>query len=517
MDNPEPMTATASATSGGEDQYPSPYVRTMILVTSTLTTALVGMTLLVVSVILPQLQGSLSATPDQVALTITFNVVATAIATPLGGWFANRFGRRNTLMWAAIGFVVSTALCGVARSLEELVIYRVAQGAFGAPLNPLSNAAVLSAYPKEQHATVTSIYGMGVVVGPMLGPAVGGWLSEIYDWRAAFYVVAVMGSIAVFGLLVFMRDDTREAGRLDWTGFVTLSMTILCIQFALDRGYRLDWFESTEIVMWTALACGSFYVCAVHCLTAHRPFVNMELLADRNYVIGLGLVLIFGCVSFTTMILVPPMLKQLSGYPDNAIGIVLATRGIGIFIGFFMSMTVINRLDPRIGLIFGFGLFGASGWMMTGFTVEADMYLLVVTSIMQGIAAAAIWVPLQVVTYRTLDRRLLNEAVSLFHLMRYIGTSVFVSLSVTKMLDTGTANRSVMTHAVNPYNEIADYDRLMGMWSMDNLQGIAVLAREIDRQSQMFGFLDAFVFFTLANVAGLALVLFVRVPAKTRT
>ncbi|MGE4219683.1 MAG: DHA2 family efflux MFS transporter permease subunit [Alphaproteobacteria bacterium] len=514
MSNPTAMPEKTSATATAEDQYPSPYVRTMILVTSTMTTALVGMTLLVVSVILPQLQGSLSATPDQVALTITFNVVATAIATPLGGWFANRFGRRNTLMWAAIGFVISTALCGIATSLEELVLFRVFQGAFGAPLNPLSNAAVLSAYPKEKHATVTSIYGMGVVVGPMLGPAVGGWLSELYDWRAAFYVVAVMGSIAVFGLLMFMRDDTREAGRLDWTGFVTLALTITCIQFALDRGYRLDWFESTEIVVWAGLALASFYVCAVHCLTITRPFVNMDLLADRNYVIGLGLVLIFGCVSFTTMIMVPPMLKQLSGFPDDAIGIVLATRGIGIFIGFFMSMTVINRLDPRIGLTFGFGMFGLSGWMMTGFTADADMYLLVVTSIMQGIGAAAIWVPLQVVTYRTLDRRLLNEAVSLFHLMRYIGTSVFVSLSVTKMLDTSTANRALMTQAVNPYNEFADYDRLMGLWSMDNLQGMAVLAREIDRQSRMIGFLDSFVLFTLANLVGLALVLFVRVPSK---
>ncbi len=238
---------------------PGAFQRAMILATATLATMLVSMTLMIVSVVMPQLQGLLSATQDQVAWVITFNIIAIAVVTPMTGWLANRFGRRNVMIYSTIGFVVSTILCGTANSLEVLVLYRMLQGVFGAPLNPLSNAIVLDTFPREQHGTVNSIYGVGVVIGPMVGPIIGGYIADAYTWRWAFIAVGIAGILAVIGAVVFIRDDRREAKlTLDWTGFITLAIAILCFQLVLDRGEQEDWFNSVEIVIQAGLAVAAF-------------------------------------------------------------------------------------------------------------------------------------------------------------------------------------------------------------------------------------------------------------------
>ena len=253
--------------------------RVLILVAVVLGSTLYATTLLVASTLLPQMQGTMSATQDEIAWTMTFNILATAVVTPMTGWLAARFGRRETISWSVLLFTVATFFCGAADSLEALVFWRVLQGALGAPVIPLSQTILLDSFPKRQLGLVTSIFGMAVVIGPVIGPTLGGLLSELYGWRWAFYMLVPVGFLSFAGLRFTLPQD-KPAGRtaLDWTGFLSLSVTIGCVQLVLSRGQRLDWFESTEIQIEAFVAVVSFWVFLAHSLTAEQPFLNLKLL-----------------------------------------------------------------------------------------------------------------------------------------------------------------------------------------------------------------------------------------------
>ncbi|MDP2373358.1 DHA2 family efflux MFS transporter permease subunit, partial [Reyranella sp.] len=258
--------------------------RVLILVAVVLGSTLYATTLLIASTLLPQMQGTMSATQDEIAWAMTFNILATAVATPMTGWLAARFGRRETISWSVFLFTVTTFMCGAADSLEWLVFWRVLQGGLGAPVIPLSQTILLDSFPKRQQGLVTSIFGMAVVIGPVIGPTVGGMLSELYSWRWAFYMIVPVGFLSFAGLrLTLPRDKPVGRTALDWTGFLSLSVTIACIQLVLSRGQRLDWYDSTEIMLETFIAVVAFWVFLAHSLTARNPFLNLRLLLDRNY------------------------------------------------------------------------------------------------------------------------------------------------------------------------------------------------------------------------------------------
>jgi DHA2 family multidrug resistance protein len=344
--------------------------RALVLLTLTMVTMLYAMTVTIANVALPQMQGSLSATQDQIAWVVTFNIVATAVATPMAGWLANRFGRRRLMIYAVLGFAAASLLCGMAGSVEELVLYRIAQGACGAPLVPLSQAIVVDTYPKHQHGTATAIWGVGVILGPIIAPTLGGYLSETYNWRWVFFMIVPFAVVSLFGVLAFITARGKGArGRpiaLDWTGFLALSMAIAAFQLMLDRGERNDWFQSTETMLEAGLALAALYVFVVHSLTASKPFLNPRLLRDRNFSIGLVIILLFGMLNFTAITLLPTLLQNLRGYPDSIIGLVLAARGVGTLAGFIFMMFA-SRLDPRIPIATGFVLQALAGWAMAQF------------------------------------------------------------------------------------------------------------------------------------------------------
>jgi DHA2 family multidrug resistance protein len=249
--------------------------RTLILLTVSLCTMLYSLTVTIVNVTLPQLAGALSATPDQVAWVVTLNLVATAVATPLTGWAVARFGQRQVMIWAIAGFTVSTLLCATATSLPPLLAYRIGQGAFGAPLVPLSQAIVVATYPLERRAMAQGWFGMAVVVGPALGPVAGGYLAEAYNWRWVFLLLVPLCLAALVMVMVFIRDRGPRGGApLDWTGFLALSIAVTCLQLVMDRGQRLDWFDSTEILLLATLMAGSFWVFLAHSFTHERPFIS---------------------------------------------------------------------------------------------------------------------------------------------------------------------------------------------------------------------------------------------------
>jgi DHA2 family multidrug resistance protein len=490
--------------------------RILILVMVVLGSTLYATTLLIASTLLPQMQGTMSATQDEIAWAMTFNILATAVATPLTGWLAGRFGRREIMTWSVLAFTIATFMCGSADSLEALILWRVVQGALGAPVIPLSQTILLDAFPKRQQGLVTSIFGMAVVIGPVIGPTVGGLLSELYSWRWAFYMIVPVGLISFVGLRFSLPPD-RPLGRasLDWTGFLSLSIAIACVQLVLSRGQRLDWFDSDEIILETFIAGLAFWIFLAHSLTAQRPFLDLSLLLNRNYALGLVLVLIYGMLNFTPMVLLPPLLQQHAGFPDALIGEIIAARGVGATIGFFLAI-FIGRFDPRIGLAGGFALQALSGLWLMAIDLNVDSTTLMTNSLVQGIAIGVIWVPLTLATFSTIPSAKLAEATAVYHLLRNIGSSFFISICVTEIVRATAANYSRMVELLSPFNRILWLPWATGAWDTQSLGGLARLAKEIGRQSAMLGYINAFGLYTLCSALAIPLILFVNRRNRSR-
>jgi len=285
--------------------------RYLTLATVVLGSSLYGTALLTTSTILPQMQGALSATQDEIAWAMTFNILATAVVTPMTGWLVSRFGTKRVMLWSVGCFTLATLLCGMAQSLEMLVLWRILQGGAGAPLVPLSQSILFVTFPRRQHTMVMSIFGMAVAVAPAFGPVFGGYLAEMHSWRWSFYMLVPVGICAAIGMAWTLPADNRIAKvRFDWTGFIALATALAAVQLVLARGVRLDWFESTEIVIECLIAAIAFYVFLVHSLGARNPFVDLKLLSDRNYAIRLALVTIYGMLNFTPMVLLPLSLSE---------------------------------------------------------------------------------------------------------------------------------------------------------------------------------------------------------------
>jgi DHA2 family multidrug resistance protein len=499
------MTSSASVAAGA-----TALQRTYILTTLTFVTMLYAMTVTIANVSLPQMQGALSATQDQIAWVVTFNIVATAVATPMAGWLATRLGRRRLMIYAVVGFAIASLLCGLATSIEELVLYRIAQGACGAPLVPLSQAIVVDTFPKRQHGPATAIWGVGVILGPIIAPALGGHLSEAYSWRWVFFMIVPFALVSLVGVLAFIRDHTAARRvALDWTGFLALALAIAAFQLMLDRGERNDWFQSGETLVEAGLALAGLYVFVMHSLTADKPFLNPQLLRDRNFTVGIAIVLIFGMLNFTPITLLPTLLQNLQGYPDSIIGLVLSARGVGTLAG-FVFMVFASRLDPRIPMLVGFLLQAYAGWVMFGFDINVPLWSVLWTAAVQGLGVGLIWVPLSVVTFSTLAPAYVPEGTAIFHLLRNIGSSIHISLSITLVIRATKLNYAAMVEFISPYNETFDLPWARGAWGTGSLEQLKALSAETQRQATMIGYLDAFYFFAVTATLAVPLVFLIR-------
>jgi len=342
----------------------------------------------------------------------------------------------------------------------------------------------------------------------------GGALSEVYDWRSTFWLIVPICIVSLGVLWLCLTDGGRDKGvRFDWTGFLALSLAVTCLQLILDRGNREDWFESREIVVEAAVGGLAFYVFVVHSLTTRFPFLNPRHLLDRNYSIGLIIVFIYGMLNYTPMVLLPPMLKDLMAYPDSIIGFLIACRGGGAVIGFFLAIWI-GKLDPRIGLTLGFLVQALSGAMMMQFDINVTNGEIAMTSLLQGVSVGLIWVPLIVATFATLDRRFLSESTAVLHLLRNLGSSIFIAACVTLLIRTGQRSHARLTEFISPFNEVLELPATPSFWDVGSLSGLAAMGGEIHRQAAMIGYLNAFGLFTLASLVVLPLIPFVRVPKR---
>ena len=369
---------------------------------------------------------------------------------------------------------------------------------------PLSQAITLDTFPRRQHGKAMALWGVGVMLGPILGPTVGGYMTELYNWRWVFFVVAPFGVIALLGCMAFVPDSARQPGRrLDWFGFVALSVAVAATQLVFDRGQRLDWFESDEILLWAALALLGYYLFVVHSLTTAQPFLDMAMFRDRNFVVGLVLMFVFGLLVFVPMVLIPTMLERLSGYPVLMIGLLLAPRGIGNMVALIVCGRLVTWLDPRLILAGGFVAQGVSTWLMAGFNLDTGTWEVFWAGLLQGFGVGMMFLPLTLIAFETLPVALRTDGAAIFHLLRNIGSSIGISVAVTVLVRSTQHNRAELAEHASPFNEALSY----GGWDLSSMGGLLAITREIDRQAAMIAYVNDFHLMTLLAFAALPLIL----------
>jgi DHA2 family multidrug resistance protein len=482
-----------------------------ITVSVMLATIMQALDTTIANVALPHMQGSLGATYDQISWVLTSYIVAAAIVMPLTGFLSARFGRKRVFMASIVGFTITSMLCGAAMNLTQIVLFRLLQGVFGASLVPLSQAVLLDTYPRERHGPAMALWGLGVMVGPILGPTLGGWLTEYYDWRWVFYINLPFGLLAWFGLGLYVREtDIDAARRFDLMGFAMLSLGIGALQMMLDRGGTLDWFASTEIVVEAMLAGLGLYLFVAHIFTHEHPFIEPALFRDRNFSVGLLFIFVVGMILLTTMTLLPPFLQGLLGYPVVDVGLLLAPRGIGTMISMFVVGRLSGRVDARLQLVVGLLLAAFSQWEMTQFDLDITGWDVVRTGVVQGLGLGFLFVPLSTIAFSTLAPRLRTEGTALFSLVRNIGMSIGVSVVITKLSSNVQANHASLAQFIEPFSFALRQAAASGAVDPGTPLGLSLLDAEVTRQAATLAYLQDFRMMTWVTLAALPLVLLLR-------
>jgi MFS transporter, DHA2 family, multidrug resistance protein len=470
----------------------------------------------IANVALPYMQGSVSASQDQIAWVLTSYIVAAAIMTPPTGYLAGRFGLRRLFLVSIAGFTGASVLCGLAQSLVQIVLFRVLQGLFGAALVPLSQTVLMNINPKERQGSAIALWGVAVMAGPVLGPVLGGWLTQTYSWRFVFYINVPIGALAFFGMTTFLPETARSVTtKLDWFGFGTLSLAIAAMQVALDRGEELDWFGSGEIVTEAIVAASAFYLFIVHTFTTREPFVRPALFQDRNFTAGLLFISIVGLTYYASLALQPPYLQNLMNYPIVSAGLVLGPRGVGTMGAMMIVGKLIGRVDTRLLLTTGLGLTAWSFYTMTGWTPDVSQMAIIVVGVIQGIGLGFIFVPLSVVTLSTLSPERRAEGAGLYSLSRNIGSSVGISVVNSLLTRNTQVNHAEIASHVTSVNRVFEDPAIAQFWNPLSAAGRAALDAVITRQAQIIAYIDDYKLLMIATLAVIPLLIIFTKPPRS--
>lgn len=457
-------------------------------------------------VALPNIQGNLSATPDQISWVITAFVVASAIGTVLTGWLSARLGRRFVFLGAILGFTVTSALAASAGSLESLVFHRVLQGFVSAPLLPISQSIMLDTYPREKHGFAMSIWSMGMILGPVVGPTLGAFVTEWYGWRFLFLANIPFGVVAFVAIFAVLPRAPGERRPLDWIGVTALIVAVGALQLVLDRGEGENWFESSEIVIEAAVAAIALYVLVVHSLTAENPYVNLRLFRDRNYVVGLSLIFVFGIAVFSSLFILPLFLQNVQQYPVISAGWVVSSRGLGTMAAMLSAGYLADRLPAKYLILAGLACVGVSNLLMTDWTAEVGLAEVVWLTVINGFGMGLMWVTLTVVTFSTLTPQLRVEGAALFSLVRAIGASMGTSVIVSIMVRSAQINYIELREHVQDYNRNLRAFELSTGIDPHSAGGLLALRDLVSDQALMIAFLNDFVFLFIIAAAAAPLV-----------
>ncbi len=470
----------------------------------------------IANVALPYMQGSLSTTLNQVSWVLTSYVIASAIMTAPVGWLAQRFGRKRLFIGSLIGFTLASMACGAAQSLDQMVAFRVMQGVFGAALGPLSQATMLDIYPFEQRAQAMAIFGIGIMVGPIMGPTVGGWLTDALDWRFVFYVNLPFGIIATTGLLIFMPDTAPRADlKFDWTGFAALAIGIGALQLMLDRGQEQDWFSSPEIIVEAVVAATGLYLFVVHMFTATKPFLPLGLFKDRNFVASSIMMFCTATVLMASSALMSTYLQNLAGYPVSTAGLAMAPRGLGTMTAMLIASRLANYVDHRKIMAFGLIGMGFTLHSMSQWTPDVSEHLMMTTLITQGFCMGCVFNPMNVMAYVTLPAQLRGDATAMQNLSRNIGAAIGISVTSFNLVSSAQISHADLSAVATPFNRL-----LQGQGGVQRLldpatrHGATMLDHLISREALIIAYNNDYRMMTWMVVPCLALLLLMKRPER---
>jgi DHA2 family multidrug resistance protein len=463
----------------------------------------------IANVALPHMRAALSASQEEVSWVLTSYIVAAAIMTPMSGWLSDRLGRRNLLLIGVAGFTAASLLCGLSTSLPMMVGFRILQGVFGATLAPLAQAIMMDVTPREKMGQSMAIFGLGVMVAPIVGPTLGGVLTENFDWRWVFLVNLPVGILAFVALWFNMPKEALKLRRFDFFGFAMLAISVASIQMVFDRGSSVGWFESAEIWLYLGLAISGLWMFIVHCWTAEAPFVDLRMFADRNFTSGLFFIFMIGITTFSGLALLPPLLQGLMGYSVIDTGILMAPRGLGTMVSMLLVGRLVGRVDARVLVISGIAISASSLWMMTGFDLQMDGTLIMTSGFLQGIGLGLVFVPLNTLAFATIVPRLRVDATAFFSLIRNVGQGVGISLVTTVLAHMMQVNSAELaTRVTLDSGAVRDFPGVL----QGSLGAIQSLGGLVMQQAAMLGYLDDFWLMAIVTVASAPLVLLLRKP-----
>jgi MFS transporter, DHA2 family, multidrug resistance protein len=484
--------------------------RNMVTICAMTATIMQALDTTIANVALPYMQGTLSASQDQINWVLTSYIVAAAIMTAPVGWVANRFGRKRIFIICSAGFTIASVLCGVAQDITQMVAFRLAQGVFGAALVPLSQAVMLDSYTLQERAKAMSIWGMGVMMGPIMGPSLGAWLTETYSWHWVFLVNLPFGIFTVLGLMIFM-DETKkdQALRFDWFGFAALAVAIGSLQLALDRGEQLGWLESNEIVAEFIISAVGFYYFFAHSFTTETPFIQFAMFRDRNFITGCIFMAVMGLVLYSTMALASPFLQNVIGYPIISAGLLLATRGFGTFLSMMMVGRLMRYIEARTLIVTGLSLTAWTLYHMSGWTDQTGTNEIAIISIVQGFGFGLVFVPLSTVAFLTLAPHLRTDGTSMLTLMRNVASSIGISIVISQLTEGSRRSYAILNEHISPFNHAIQMPDVRRLIDLSSDAGRAMADAMLKAQAQIISFSHDYQMVTLFILCSIPLAIMI--------
>ena len=469
----------------------------------------------IINVALPNMMGELDATPDNISWVLTSYLIASAIIMPLTGFITDRIGQKRFLLISIAGFVISSMLCGIASSLAQMVFFRLLQGVFGAALVPLSQSIMLQIFPGEQRGKAMAIWSMGVMVAPIMGPTLGGYLTEAISWRWTFYINLPVGILSFILAMRYVHDTPTKERRMDWLGFATLALGIGALQLILDRGNQDDWFSSETLVFAACVSAVSMLFFVIYTLTGkHHPLFDLRIFKDRNYLVASLIMTTIGIGFFGGMLLQSLFLQNFLGYPTFEAGLYMAPRGLASFLVMIFVGKFVGKIPPRNFIFAGICASIAGNFLMTRFTGDITASDLILPMMLQGMGMGLIFVPISTLAFTTLPKETAAEAAGIYSLIRAVGSSFGIAILATYFSRSTQQTWSLLRGDINPYSEaLRNYLAPLHLGIQDP-QGIALAARTVLHQAQNIGYIDSFWFATLNFVMMLPLLLLVRTPTK---
>ena len=472
----------------------------------------------IINVALPNMAGQLDATPDNIGWVLTSYLIASAIFMPLTGYFTDRVGQKRYLLISIAGFVTASVLCGMASSLTSMVAFRFLQGVFGASLVPLSQSIMIQNFPLEQRGKAMAIWAMGVMVAPILGPTLGGWLTEVINWRWTFYINLPVGIVSFLLTLKYVPDTPVKQRRMDWAGFISLAIGIAALQLVLDRGNQDDWFSSSLLIMASGVAVTALLFFIIHNLTGdHHPLFDLSIFTDRNFLIANVIMVAIGVGFFGGMLLQSLYMQNFLGYPTFDAGLYMAPRGLASFFVMFFVGKFSGKFAPRNFIFVGICASVAGNFLMTHFTAEVGIKDLVVPLILQGIGMGLIFVPVSTIAFSTLPKETATEAAGIYSLIRAVGSALGISLLATYFSRSAQQNWSSLRDGIDAFNPtVSSYLAPLHLTNQDP-QGLAILAQAVMKQAQYAAYIDSFWFATANFLLMLPLLLLIKTPKAGTT